>query len=128
MKTRLEMRQQTLQFMSKIEIQPEDSNHESQEVSKSSQEVRKVRKSEESSSSSTQVRKKQEGLTTPESGGGNEDRRKRDREGEEECWLVGRVAGRGVVELAELKPINIQNHDNLKTRKKAKDTGIFIYW
>ena len=33
-KTRLEMRQQTLQFMSKIEIQPEDSNQESQEVSK----------------------------------------------------------------------------------------------
>ena len=40
--------------------------------------------------------------------------------------MVGSVAGRGVVELAELKPINIQNHDNLKTRMKAKDTGIFI--
>ena len=40
--------------------------------------------------------------------------------------MVGSVAGRGVVELAELKPIRTQNHDNLKTREKAKDTGIFI--
>ena len=36
------------------------------------------------------------------------------------------MAGRGVVELADLKPISIQNHDNLKTGEKAMDTGIFI--
>ena len=139
-KTRIEMRQPKLEIVketisdstlaqseeTKVRThtitQSEDSSQESQEVSQSSQEVRKARKSEKTS---TEVRKSQEeGLTIPEFGGGNEDRRKRDREGEEECWVVGSVAGRGVVELADLKPISIQNHDNLKTGEKAKDTGL----
>ena len=37
-----------------------------------------------------------------------EDGRKRDREGEEDGWLVGSVAGGGVVELAVLEPKDTQ--------------------
>ena len=61
------------------------------------------------------------GGLTKQNIGVTEDGRKRDREGEEDRWQVGRVAGGGVVELAVLEPKDTQI--NLKTREKSQE-----YW